>query len=123
MSHTPKLKQPPRLSYLCEEYIVKYMHHVVWRQLDPPKNHHHDCVYLDECHLQCPKLPTRKSKPTDIKEFRKNLSAIRTFLRDNLSRQACWDLSKFCGTFVQKNKMKYVDVLLYLIFQDKNSRK
>ena len=121
MSLPPKLKQPPRLSSLCQEYIVKYMHHVVWRQLDPPKNHHHDCIYQEECHIQCPKLPNRKSCPTSIKELRQNLAEIRTFLGDNLSRQACWDLSKFCGIFMQKNKMKYVDVLLYLIFQDKYS--
>ena len=121
MSLPPKLKQPPRLSSLCQEYIVKYMHHVVWRQLDPPKNHHHDCIYQEECHIQCPKLPNRKSCPTSIKEFRQNLAEIRTFLGDNLSRQACWDLSKFCGIFIQKNKMKHVDVLLYLIFQDKYS--
>ena len=123
MSQNPKLKQPTRLSTLCEEYIVKYMHHVVWRQLDPPKNHHHDCFYLEECKLYCGKMPARKGSPTDIKQFRKNLAEIRNYLKENLPRQLQWDLSRFSGIFVEKNKLKYVDVLLYLIFQDKDSTK
>ena len=121
MSQTHHLKQPLKLTSLCEEYIVKYMHHVVWRQLDPPKNHHHDCYYLEECQLHCGNIPARKRKPTDIKDFRKNLVKIREYLKENLPREVHWSLSKFCGTFVEKNKLKYVDVLLYLIFQDKDS--
>ena len=99
------------------------MHHVVWRQLDPPKNHHHDCAYQEECKLICNKMPAIKGRPTDIKDFRKYLADIREYLRENLPRQVHWNLSNFCGIFVEKNKLKYVDVMLYLIFQDKDSTK
>ena len=123
LSQTHLFKQPLKLTSLCKEYIVKYMHHVVWRQLDPPKSHHHDCFYQEECKLYCGKMPARKGSPSDMKEFRRNLAEIREYLKENLPRQLHWDLSRFCGIFVEKNKLKYVDVLLYLIFQDKDSTK
>ena len=113
--------QPRSLSSLCEEYFIKYMHNVVWRQLDPPKNHDYDCVCQDECSLHCRHLPETRSGPTEAPEFRENLTKLRNFLGENLVRHVHDDLAWRCGRFVNENKIKYGDVLLYLIFQDKYS--
>ena len=76
MSYSPKNKQPSSLFGLCEELIMKYMHHVVWRQLDPPSSDCHGCFKPTEFSLNCP-LPTRKKVVKDPKIFRKNLQEIR----------------------------------------------
>ena len=122
LSQSHHFKQPLKLTSLCEDFIVKYVYHVVCRQLDLPKNHcfYIDCFYQEECKLYCGKMTARKRNPT---EFRRNLTEIRKYLKENLPLQVHWDLAKFCGIFVQKNNLKYVDVLLYLIFQEKDSTK
>ena len=117
-------KQPLRLVSLCQEYWVKYMHHVVWRKLDPPKKYHRDCLYDEAWFQEATRIQTRlpdHQEPTSIGLFRCYLEDIRSFLEENLIRQLRWDLSQFCGDFIHKHHLKYGDILLYLIFQDKDS--
>ena len=53
--------------------------------------------------------------------FRRNLAEIRSYLRENLVGPVHDDLAKCCQKFVSENRLKYGDVLLYLIFIDKDS--
>ena len=119
--HSPKNKQPNSLFGLCEEFLMKYMHHVVWRQLDPPSSDCHGCFKPTEFSLNCP-LPTRKKVVKDPKIFRKNLQEIRKYFSENLVIPVHQSLSSYCQKFVSENRLKYGDVILYLALQDSNSR-
>ena len=115
-------KQPESLFRLCEDFVLKYMHHVVWRQLDPPRKDCHGCFRPTEFHLQCSLPPRRRVVVKDPKTFRKNLSAIRKYLSSNLVIPVHQSLSASCHKFVSENRLKYGDVILYLAFNDQNSR-
>ena len=113
-------KQPLSLSGLCEDYFVKYIHHVVWRQLDPPSPKCHSCFQPTEFGISS-KLPPKRGPTKDPKLFRQKLSSIRRYIGDNLVRPVHENLSNHCHKFVSENRLRYGDVLLYLIFQDGDS--
>ena len=121
MNHFPKNKQPNSLFGLCEDFIIKYMHHVVCRQLDPPSSDCHGCFKPAEFSLNCP-LPSRKKVVKDPKIFRKNLQEIRKYFSENLVIPVHQSLSSYCQKFVSENRLKYGDVILYLALQDGNSK-
>ena len=62
-----------------------------------------------------------KGAPTNLGQFREQMATIRAFLQENLIRQIRWDMSRFCGEFIQKHHLKWGDIVLYLIFQDQDS--
>ena len=115
-------KQPDSLFRLCEDFVLKYMHHVVWRQLDPPRKDCHGCFRPTEFTLQSSIPPRRKVVVKDPKIFRRNLSEIRKYLSENLVIPVHQSLSAACQKFVSENRLKYGDVILYLAFKDSNSR-
>jgi len=117
-----KNKQPNSLFELCSDLVLKYMHHVVWRQLDPPRKDCHGCFKPTELDLQCSLPPRKKLVVRDPKIFRKNLAEIRKYLSSNLVIPVHQSLTNSCQKFVSENRLKYGDVVLYLAFQDKNSR-
>ena len=112
--------QPPSLSAACESFIVKYMHHVVWRQLDPPPGNCHSCFKPSELPMVTA-LPERRGPVKDPLEFRRRMSSIRSYLSECLVRPVHDNLVRSCQKFVSENRLKYGDVLLYLIFQDQHS--
>ena len=115
-----KHKQPLPLSRACEDFIVKYLHHVVWRQLDPPRRNCHSC--FQPAHLPLTSLLPNKAAPSkDPVVFRRKLASIRSYLRDNLVGPVHDNLSDYCHMFVSEHRLKYGDVLLCLILQDKQS--
>ena len=97
------------------------MHHVVWRQLDPPSSDCHGCFKPTEFSINCP-LPIKKKVVKDPKIFRKNLQEIRKYFSENLVIPVHQSLSSYCQKFVSENRLKYGDVIMYLALQDSNSR-
>ena len=118
---TPKNKQPNSLFGLVKDFIMKYMHHVVWRQLDPPTSDCHGCFKPTEFLINC-SLPSKKKVVKDPKIFRKNLQEVRQYFSENLVIPVHQSLSEYCQKFVSENRLKYGDVILYLALQDCNSR-
>lgn len=112
--------QPPSLGAACESFIVRYMHHVVWRQLDPPPGNCHSCFKPSELPMVTA-LPERRGPVKDPVEFRKRMTSIRSYLSECLVRPVHDNLVRTCQKFVSENRLKYGDVLLYLIFQDQHS--
>jgi len=100
---------------------MKYMHHVVWRQLDPPSSDCHGCFKPTEFSINC-SLPIKKKVVKDPKIFRKNLQEIRKYFSENLVIPVHQSLSSYCQKFVSENRLKYGDVIMYLALQDSNSR-
>ena len=66
-------------------------------------------------------LPGKRGPVKDPAEFRRKLSSIRSYMSENLVRPVHDNLVKHCHKFVSENRLKYGDVLLYLIFQDQYS--
>ena len=116
----PNYNQPLSLSAACSGWVVRYLHHVVWRRLDPPPASQHSCFQPADLPLPSP-LPARRGPAKDPSLFRRNLAEIRSYLRENLVGPVHDDLAKCCQKFVSENRLKYGDVLLYLIFIDKDS--
>ena len=112
--------QPLSLSAACESFIVRYMHHVVWRQLDPPPETWHSCFTPTDLPMESA-LPKKRGPVKDPVEFKRKLKSIRAYLGGSLVRSVHEDLVRSCQKFVSENRLKYGDVLLYLIFQDKHS--
>ena len=112
--------QPLSLSSACESFIVRYMHHVVWRQLDPPPGNCHSCFTPSELPMVSA-LPGRRGPVKDPAEFRRKMTSIRSYLGGNLVRSVQDNLVRSCQKFVSENRLKYGDILLYLIFQDQHS--
>ena len=112
--------QPLSLSAACESFIVRYMHHVVWRQLDPPPDTLHSCFTPTDLPMESA-LPKKRGPVKDPVEFKRKLKSIRAYLGGSLVRSVHEDLVRSCQKFVSENRLKYGDVLLYLIFQDKHS--
>ena len=112
--------QPPSLGAACESFIVRYMHHVVWRQLDPPPGNCHSCFKPSELPMVTA-LPERRGPVKDPVEFRRRMTSIRSYLSEALVRPVHDNLVRTCQKFVSENRLKYGDVLLYLIFQDQHS--
>ena len=83
----PNYNQPLSLSATCSGWVVRYLHHVVWRRLDPPPASQHSCFQPADLPLPSP-LPARRGPVKDPSLFRRNLAEIRSYLRENLV-QAC----------------------------------
>merc|ERR550534_2175539 len=66
-------------------------------------------------------LPERRGPVKDPVEFRRRMSSIRSYLSECLVRPVHDNLVRSCQKFVSENRLKYGDVLLYLIFQDQHS--
>ena len=111
-------KSAPSLTNICQNFIIKYTHHVVWRQLDPPSRNCHDCFKPADLEINC-LLPTpAQNREKDPKMFRKKFKDLRHYFCDNLVRPVYVALSSACQKFVLENRLKYGDVILSLIFQD-----
>ena len=66
-------------------------------------------------------LPGRRGPVKDPVEFRRKMTSIRSYFGGNLVRSVQDNLVRSCQKFVSENRLKYGDILLYLIFQDQHS--
>jgi len=111
-------KSADSLTKICQDFIIKYTHQVIWRQVDPPNKNCHECFKPTDFPLLCP-LPTPVLSPQrDPKVFRKGLSGLRNYFSVNLVRPVYEALSLACHRFVSQNRLKYGDVILSLVLQD-----
>ena len=112
------------LTKICQTFILKYTHHIVWRRLDPP-----NANWPEEFKPHRFSLPNNFFLPNDIREeeknpdrFRKNLKLVREYFSSNLVRPVYNSLSEECVKLVTNNVLKHGDIILQLVFQDELSR-
>ena len=112
------------LTKICQTFILKYTHHIVWRRLDPP-----NANWPEEFKPHRFSLPNNFFLPNGIREeeknpdrFRKNLKLVREYFSSNLVRPVYNSLSEECVKLVTNNVLKHGDIILQLVFQDELSR-
>ena len=115
-------KNVKTLTEICQSFILKYTHHVVWRQLDPPNPQCHEEFkpYNFPMSFPLPLASIMEEKNPDI--FRKNLKNIREYFSENLVRPVYNSLTEKCVKFVTNHLLQHGDVILQMIFQDELSR-
>jgi len=111
-------KSADSLTVISQNFILKYTHHVVWRQLDPPTRNSHECFNPTDFEMLCSLPLPAQTKEKDPKVFRKRFSEMRLYFSSNLVRPVYEALSSACHKFVLQNRLKYGDVILSLVFQD-----
>jgi len=109
------------LTEISQNFIIKYTHHVVWRQLDPPDKTCSGYFRPTDLEMLC-HLPSAQSEKRAPKIFRRMLKEIKLYFSDNLVRPVYEALSQSCQKFVCENRLKYGDVILSLVFQDSFSK-
>jgi len=111
-------KSANNLTAICQDFIIKYTHQLIWRQVDPPNKNCHECFKPTDFPLLCP-LPTPAKNPQKNPElFRKRFYEMRYYFASNLVRPVYEALALACHKFVSQNRLKYGDVILSLVFQD-----
>ena len=115
---TFKQKSAESLTKICQNFILKYTHHVCWRQLDPPTRNCHECFKPTDFDMLCPLPAPAQNQEKDPKVFRHRFSVLRLYFSSNLVRPVYEALSSACHKFVFQNRLKYGDVILSLVFQD-----
>ena len=115
-------KNVKTLTEICQSFILKYTHHAVWRQLDPPNPLHHEEFRPHDflMRVQLPLAREAEEKNPDL--FRKNLRNIRDYFSENLVRPVYNSLTEKCVKFVTNHLLQHGDVILQMIFQDDLSR-
>jgi len=109
------------LTEISHNFIIKYTHHVIWRQLDPPDKKCGGYFRPTDLEMLC-HLPSAENEKKSPKIFRKMLKEIKLYFSDNLVRPVYEALSQSCQKFVCENRLKYGDVILSLVFQDSFSQ-
>ena len=117
-----KSKQVSKLSKQCQQFILKFVHNIVWRDLDPPNPRCSDAfkpkVFKLDCQLPQPRLSEEKNS----QEFRRKLGIIKNYFSENLVRPVYDKLTVKANKFVTENLLEYGDIILQLIFQDDLSK-
>jgi len=111
-------KSAESLTKISQNFILKYTHHVVWRQLDPPTKNCHECFNPTDFEMLCSLPPAAQNQEKNPRVFRKRFSDMRLYFSSNLVRPVYEALSSACHKFVFQNRLKYGDVILSLVFQD-----
>ena len=110
------------LTEISQSFILKYTHHVVWRQLDPPNPRCHDEFRPHKFPMTCPLPPERLSDERSPDRFRKNLKTVRDYFSENLVRPVYSSLTEQCVKFVTCHLLQHGDIILQMILQDELSR-
>jgi hypothetical protein len=111
-------KSAPTLTSCCQDFIIRYTHHVIWRKVDPPSPTSHDCFKPADLKINCPLPKPFPKDQKDPKVFREHYSDLRAYFSDNLVRPVFDSLSAACTRFVLEHRLKNGDVLLSLVFQN-----
>ena len=110
------------LTKICQSLILKYTHHVVWRQLDPPNTKWPDEFQPQKFAMKCQLPGVRREEEKNPDTFRHNLRLIRNYFSENLVRPVYNSLTDKCVKFVTNNLLQHGDIILQMIFQDDLSK-
>jgi len=116
-------KAVPTLTRCCHSVILRYTHHVIWRRVDPPNPGYSLCYRptdLKMPHCPLPDVVHKEQKNSEL--FRRQILTLRHYFSDHLVRPVHEALAAAAANFVFENRLKGGDVLLSLVFNDKNSR-
>jgi len=111
-------KSAPTLTACCQELIIKYTHHVIWRRVDPPGPTTHECFKPTNLKISCPLPEPSRQDQRNPKYFRDQYSELRSYFSENLVKPVFSSLSAACTRFVLEHRLKCGDVLLSLVFQN-----
>jgi len=117
-----KSKQVSKLSKQCQQFILKFVHNIVWRELDPPNPRCSDAFKPKKIPLDCQLPRPRLSEEKNSQEFRRKLGIVKNYFSENLVRPVYDKLTEKCNKFVTENLLEYGDIVLQLIFQDDLSK-
>jgi len=112
-------KSAPSLTTCCQNFIIKYTHHVIWRRVDPPNPSTN--VLFKPTSLKLPGCPLPTPSPEDQKNprlFRDQLAELRAYFSENLVKPVYTALAAATTRFVLEHRLKCGDVLLSLVFQN-----
>ena len=115
-------KNVKTLTEICQSFILKYTHHVVWRRLDPPNPQCHEEFKPYNFQMRCPLPLARDKEEKNPDLFRKNLKNIRDYFSENLVRPVYNSLTEKCVKFVTNHLLQHGDIILQMILQDELSR-
>ena len=115
-------KDVESLYNICQQFVLKYCHHVIWRQVDPPQSKLAAEFQPHQFTLQCQLPSVKRKEEKNAKQFRNNLATVRSYLSDALVRPIHESLSEKCVQFVTNHLLQHGDIILQLATQDQLSR-
>ena len=116
----PHQRAAASLTSLCQSYILRYTHHCVWRQLDPPPPAQPKLFRPAELAVPGP-LPPAATSQSPPHQFRRQLAAMREYFSETLVRPVYNELAAACRRFLCEHRLKYGEILVYLVLQDRHS--